>query len=197
MISGFKNKYSFLSNFYSVKVEYKGVIYDNAESAYQAQKCKNALDKSKFVGISGAEAKKLGRKIEVINGWDDVKRQIMFEIVYQKFLQNKSLADRLAETGNNMLVETNYWHDNYWGSCECENCECVNGDNNLGFILMHVRYLLSLNKKSSIKEVVQKFCPLATPFYYPKCISFNPETMTCNGISTCKEISTCKDYPYK
>ena len=151
MILGFKNAYSFMSNFYQIPVEYKGILFDNAESAYQAQKCKNVEDKKKFIGLTGAEAKKLGRKIEVIDGWDIVKRQIMFEIVLQKFRQNNSIAERLLGTGNKILVETNYWHDNYWGSCECENCKDVYGMNNLGFILMHVRYILML--ENSIKPI--------------------------------------------
>lgn len=142
MISGFNDKYRFLSNFYQVKVEYKGIVYDNAESAYQAQKCKYKKDKQKFIGITGAEAKSIGKQIEIINGWDNVKHQIMFEIVLQKFLQNPSIAKRLIKTGNEMLIETNYWHDNFWGNCECENCRDLYGSNNLGFILMHVRYIL-------------------------------------------------------
>lgn len=142
MISGFQNTYRFLSNFYPVKIEYKGIVYDNAESAYQAQKCKHTKDKQKFIGITGAKAKMLGKQIEIINGWDSVKHQIMFEIVLQKFLQNHGIAERLMKTGNEMLIETNYWHDNFWGNCECENCRELRGDNNLGFILMHVRYVL-------------------------------------------------------
>lgn len=142
MISGFCDKYRFLSNFYPVKIEYKDIVYDNAESAYQAQKCKYKKDKCKFIGITGAEAKKFGKQIEMIDGWDSVKHQIMFEIVLQKFLQNQGIAERLIQTGNEMLIETNYWHDNFWGNCECENCQDLYGNNNLGFILMHVRYVL-------------------------------------------------------
>lgn len=186
MVSGFNNKYSFLSNFYPVKVEYKGVVYDNAESAYQAQKCKKASDKNQFIGVDGAIAKKLGRKVEVIDGWDSFKHQIMFEIVYQKFLQNQSIADRLLATKNEMLIETNYWHDNYWGSCECENCKDVGGMNNLGFILMHVRYVLSESRKENVEHVANSAkCPLATPFSYPKCMSFNQNDLTCDGRFPC------------
>lgn len=147
MICGFKNNYTFLSNFYPTKLEYKGIFYDNAEAAYQAQKCKNKDDKFKFIGINGATAKKLGKTIDIIDGWDGFKHEIMFEIVYQKFLQNNSIAEKLIATENEMIIETNYWHDNFWGSCECENCKYIKGMNNLGYILMHVRYILKTNIK--------------------------------------------------
>lgn len=188
MICGFKNKYTFLSNFYPVKVEYKGIIYDNAESAYQAQKCKNVNDKAKFIGIDGATAKKLGRNIEVIDGWDSFKHQIMFEIVYQKFIQNDSIAERLIATGKEMIIETNYWHDNYWGNCECENCKDISGMNNLGFILMHVRYILQNNVNTEIENVKNDaICPYATSFSYPRCMSFNKDDYTCSGKYPCKK----------
>lgn len=198
MISGFDNSYSFLSNFYPVPVAYKGIVYDNAESAYQAQKCKKVSDKKKFIGITGRHAKKLGREIEVIDGWDSCKHQIMFEIVLQKFLQNQSVAQRLLDTKNEMLVETNYWHDNYWGNCECDNCKEIRGMNNLGFILMHVRYILETlhPKYDAICEMIlpekeRLICPMATPFAYPRCMSFDSKNMTCTGLMR------CKDNPYK
>ncbi len=193
MISGFDNSYSFLSNFYPIPVIYKGVAYDNAESAYQAQKCRKASDKNKFIGITGRHAKKLGRTIEVIDGWDSCKHQIMFEIVLQKFLQNESIAQRLLETKNEMIIETNYWHDNYWGNCECDNCKEIHSMNNLGFILMHVRYILQIlkpkyNANEQLKIPVEKRlkCPKATPFAYPRCMSFDRETMSCDGYIRCK-----------
>lgn len=192
MISGFQNTYRFLSNFYQINVCYKGVVYDNAESAYQAQKCKKKEDKLRFIGLTGAEAKKLSKEIECIDGWDSVKRQIMFEIVLQKFLQNPSIAERLIDTKNEILVETNYWHDNCWGNCECENCAEVHGDNNLGLILMNVRYILTtLHPKPdyvtahTVPENDRMRCPVATPFATPRCMAYDRNTGMCTGLCKC------------
>ena len=41
----FREEYEFLSNFYPAKMEYEGIIYRNAEAAYQAQKCKFPKDR--------------------------------------------------------------------------------------------------------------------------------------------------------
>ena len=42
-----------------------------------------------------------------------------------------------------MLIEGNYWHDNYWGNCLCPKCKEIEGQNQLGKILMKVRSTLS------------------------------------------------------
>lgn len=60
----FRGKYSFLSNFYPAKVFFDGVTYLNSESAYQAQKCKNAEKRFRFANLSSDEAKSLGRKVD-------------------------------------------------------------------------------------------------------------------------------------
>lgn len=41
MINSFRGEFRFLSNFYQCPFEYGGLIYSNAEAAYQAQKCSN------------------------------------------------------------------------------------------------------------------------------------------------------------
>ena len=39
VIDSFRGEYDFLSNFYSAPVEYQGIVYQNTEAAFQAQKC--------------------------------------------------------------------------------------------------------------------------------------------------------------
>jgi predicted NAD-dependent protein-ADP-ribosyltransferase YbiA (DUF1768 family) len=41
----------------------------------------------------------------------------MYDIVFDKFTRNKSLGDKLLETGDKYLEETNHWHDTCWGVC--------------------------------------------------------------------------------
>jgi predicted NAD-dependent protein-ADP-ribosyltransferase YbiA (DUF1768 family) len=43
------------------------------------------------------------------------------------------LADRLLLTGDEELIEGNYWHDHIWGVCD------GTGTNWLGKILMEIR----------------------------------------------------------
>lgn len=90
------------------------------------------------------ESKHLGRKIKIKKDWDNIKDQIMYEIVKAKF-SNPFLAKKLINTGDEILCEGNYWHDNYWGACNCPNCKLLPRKNMLGQILMRVREELKNN----------------------------------------------------
>lgn len=61
----------------------------------------------------------------------------MMEIVFNKFIQNRSLKEKLLDTGNKYLEETNWWKDDFWG-VDIK----IGGKNNLGKILMKVRECL-------------------------------------------------------
>jgi predicted NAD-dependent protein-ADP-ribosyltransferase YbiA (DUF1768 family) len=57
--------------------------------------------------------------------------------IREKF-KNEELKQLLNETGDEELVEGNWWHDNFFGVCTCEPCK-GSGQNNLGKILMKIR----------------------------------------------------------
>lgn len=133
MINAFRNEYFFLSNFYEAPITYCGITYRNNEAAFQAQKCKSRVEQMCFANLSPAEAKKLGRRIELRKDWEDVKISIMREIVSAKFNQNPDLSKKLIETGDEYLEEGNDWGDRIWGTVDGK------GANNLGRILMEER----------------------------------------------------------
>lgn len=133
MIDSFRGKYFFLSNFYEVPVVYEGIMYGSSEAAFQAQKCKDEKQRILFAYLKPSEAKERGRTIQLREDWEDIKFQIMYLIVYNKFDQNPELAKRLLETGAEELVEGNTWGDKIWGKVDGE------GLNLLGRILMDVR----------------------------------------------------------
>lgn len=141
MIHGFDNKYSFLSNFYACQVEYEGITYPTSEHAFQAAK---SLDPNirKWIATASTpgQAKRRGRSIELRSDWEEIKDQVMFDIVREKF-KNEDMRARLLMTigeGYDGFCEDNYWHDNYWGNCNCERCKNIEGKNMLGKILMDV-----------------------------------------------------------
>jgi ribA/ribD-fused uncharacterized protein len=86
--------------------------------------------------MTGREAKKFGRKVKLRDDWNDVRLQIMGEVVLTKFVVNKDLRDKLIATGQRELIEGNTWHDTFWGVCNGK------GGNHLGKILMEVRSML-------------------------------------------------------
>lgn len=134
MISSFRDEYFFLSNFYPVEIKLDGIVYPNAESAFQAQKTLNVEERRKFSMLKNpVQAKRLGRKVKLRDDWEEVKLDIMTEIVSQKFLQHPHLIEMLLQTGDEELVEGNKWGDRFWGVCKGK------GENHLGKILMKIR----------------------------------------------------------
>ena len=93
-----------------------------------------------FLGLDPSSAKRKGRRVKLRDDWEEVKDQIMYEIVLNKFSQNEELRKKLIATGDEYLTEGNTWHDTYWGVCNGK------GKNKLGKILMQVREELKLDK---------------------------------------------------
>ena len=134
MICSFRDEDFFLSNFYPVEIKLDGIVYPNAEAAFQAQKTLDVEERRKFSMLKNpVQAKRLGRKVKLRDDWEEVKLDIMTEIVSQKFLQHPHLIEMLLQTGDEKLVEGNKWGDRFWGVCKGK------GENHLGKILMKIR----------------------------------------------------------
>ena len=82
-ITSFRDEYRFLSNFYQCPFEYKGLIYPNAEAAFQAQKCSTEEDKIKYtLQKNPVRAKQMGKKEpNLLADWDEKSPAIMREIL--------------------------------------------------------------------------------------------------------------------
>ncbi len=79
------------------------------------------------------EAKKYGRTVVMRSDWDEVKLEVMENIVRAKFMQLPYLREKLLLTEDIILEEGNTWGDTFWGVYDGE------GTNHLGLILMKVR----------------------------------------------------------
>lgn len=136
-IDNFRRKYFFLSNFYIAPVTFEGLTYQNNEAAFQAAKCLQKQDRIPFTEMDPSTAKHTGRHVHLRKDWENVKYQIMEDIVRNKFQQNPDLAQKLIATKDAYLEEENTWGDRIWGT--------INhlGENHLGKILMKIRTELS------------------------------------------------------
>ena len=134
----FRGRLEFLSNMAPCPIKYKGLEFTCTESAYQSMKCSLIIDKKKFVGLDGYQAKQLGRKIKIRDDWDKIKFLVMKEILELKF-KKEPFRSKLIEM-EGQITEFNYWNDTYWGVCNGV------GDNNLGKILMNIRDKLAKTK---------------------------------------------------
>ena len=145
-INRFDGDNRFLSNFFSSPMTFTiphlsyTISVPTSEHAYQASKATN-LNDALFIArqITAGKSKRVGRQIKQYRNWDNVKFQIMLDVVRNKFSQNPNLAKKLLATGNVVLIEGNTWGDTIWGVCDGE------GQNLLGKILMQVREELKSN----------------------------------------------------
>lgn len=151
------------SNFYEVEVTYNGIVYPTSEHAYQAakflgntqeeQEYMDIIRKANTPGIARILAlqktgggykwrtnlnpiitkyKELG--VTIRPDWEDVKTEIMANIVICKFEQHQDLKELLVSTGDRHIAEHTS-RDLYWG----DGGEKGNGESLLGQILMALR----------------------------------------------------------
>lgn len=139
MIDFFDGEYAFLSNFYNASCIFEGKLYPTVEHAFQAAKSLNHAERD-WIAAAGSPglAKRLGRRINLRPDWEKVKFDVMEECLRSKFA-DPILKQKLLATGDEELVEGNYWHDNTYGNCSCEKCKDIVGRNMLGNILMKLR----------------------------------------------------------
>jgi hypothetical protein len=120
----FAGPYHFLSNFF---IEKDG---SHVEGEFQARKTDPPT--WDLCDMNPVQAKKAGQHLVLRADWEDVKVQIMAELLHEKF-KEKGVRQMLLGTGYADLVEGNYWDDTFWGVCRNE------GRNWMGLLLMNER----------------------------------------------------------
>ena len=131
----FRGAYGFLSNMHPAAFEWDGRVYRCSEAAFQSAKCLDPFERERFSSMNGVTAKREGKKVLLRRDWEEMKVQLMKEIVTAKFAQNSDLLQQLIDTGSAELTEGNLWHDTFWGV----DMKTGKGENHLGQILMEVR----------------------------------------------------------
>lgn len=122
-----------LSNFW---IEQDGLSLEHRFAALKTNKIEEKL-KILNAGTPGA-AKKLGRLATLRPGWDEIKRDLMRDLLAKKFLSNYYPFEYLMMTSQCIIREKNNWNDTIWGV----NLQNV-GRNLLGKELMLLREALN------------------------------------------------------
>lgn len=135
MIGQFQLQYRFLSNFWPASIYFDEMYYTSVEAAYQASKTSDLESRKEICNAKPGRAKRLGRVVPLREDWEEVKLDIMYQLVLQKFNKPGELQEKLLATGDQKLVEGNWWGDDFWGV----NLRTGMGENHLGKILMKVR----------------------------------------------------------
>jgi ribA/ribD-fused uncharacterized protein len=137
MITSFTGENAFLSNFYPSKIEVFGSGFETVEHFFQSFKMTNASD-AYFVARqpTPGKAKRTAKSLPKRADWELIKQCVMYTGCMMKF-SKPEFRLLLLKTEDQLFVEGNTWGDRYWGQCPVGN-----GQNNLGFILMHIRDFL-------------------------------------------------------
>ena len=127
-----------LDNFSSFKVKWNGYIYASLEEAYQAASFmgsnKELVEKIKK-SHSAHEAQKIAyenRDKQRVD-WDDVKLEVMEELLRLKIEQNPYVKKKLLQTNDYLIVEDSP-KDSFWGWGPNRD-----GENQLGKLWMKLR----------------------------------------------------------
>lgn len=156
MIYHFRGEYGWLSNMYNTEVLYQDLKFPASENAFMWEKCRNCkveikdTDKDKGLFEVGELipwtqycllmppniVKIKSREVELRPDWNEIKLQIMYDVLVIKF-SNPVLRQKLLDTGTENIVEGNYWNDKFWGvDMKATPNE---GENWLGRIIMDIR----------------------------------------------------------
>lgn len=136
-ILSFSGVNRWLSNFAPCLITYEGMDFLSVEAAYVAAKTdcvETRLEIQRF--DTPRECKRYGKGIELRDGWESMRLDVMEHLLRQKFKAGTLLGDRLKATGNCLIVEGNTWGDTFWGQCHGV------GHNHLGKMIMQIRSTL-------------------------------------------------------
>ncbi|MBQ3474716.1 MAG: NADAR family protein [Bacilli bacterium] len=123
-----------------------GIFYKTSEHYYQSKKFDDPDVVNRIINAkTPKEASIIGRdrNNKKRENWKEIKKDVMFEAVLYKFLNNEEIKDKLLKTGNEEIIEETT-KESYWG-CGPNH----DGENNYGKILCKVRdYIRNEQEKS-------------------------------------------------
>lgn len=134
MILDFQGENRWLSNMYrlTIPLVYQNIEYWSVENFYVAMKTTDIEIRKHIATLDPISAKKFGRSLKIRSDWEQIKLNVMRDGLDFKFSQEPFMS-KLIATGDQLIVEGNWWGDTFWGVCRGV------GDNNLGKLIMEIR----------------------------------------------------------
>lgn len=138
----FTGEWELLDNFALTPVMMpNGVLYPTTEHAFAAAKAKHDSDHDWIADMpTPGAAKAAGRSVALRDDWEQVKFDVMWQALIAKFYSHKKFEDKLAATGERVIVEGNAWDDRVWGAT-LDSRKKLRGRNALGVMLMQLRFM--------------------------------------------------------
>lgn len=140
----------YLANYSNHGFVKNGVFYKTVEHYYQSEKYNDPIIKTQIINAATPKiASNIGRDRNNTrkSGFREIKDQVMFDGILEKFRQNRDIAYKLIATGNESIAEATV-DEYYWGIGKDKS-----GENHIGKIIEHVRSQL---KKEIISNIILK-----------------------------------------
>lgn len=126
-----------LSNFSAFRLNFAGRWHDTSEHAYHWMKFTHNIQVQNAISASRSahDAFKIAQRYKDLRrpDWDQVKVDVMREILRAKVEQHEYVRRKLLATGSRELIE-NSWRDDFWGWGPQRD-----GQNMLGKLWMEIR----------------------------------------------------------
>ncbi len=184
------NDYGFLSLKWAVQIEYNGTMYNSVHQAIAAEIAKSFNDQNNLQKIMMAESPdEVIYSLDNVPGgselneakWNDLTKQLLYDINIIKFNQYPELAGRLLET-KNAVLGAYLPNDNLIGiglsldNIQSQNPNNWTGQNLLGKALMNIRDKIRSDREIAQTQQIQQtaFVPLPRP--RKKKVSIAPST---------------------
>jgi ribA/ribD-fused uncharacterized protein len=132
----YEQEFYVFSNFSSFKLKWKGEDWMTSEHAYHSEKFNDPKLLEQLRNTRSAhDSMKLAyaNKDKYREDWDEIKLDVMKDILKAKAEQHPYVKRKLLESGDKELIE-NSWRDSYWGWGMDKD-----GENHLGKLWMEVR----------------------------------------------------------
>lgn len=132
----YEHEFYVFSNYSSFMLEWNGKLYPTSEHAYHSEKFEDENLKEQLRNTRSAHDSQVfanTNKDKRRKDWDDVKLDIMREILKAKVSQHPYVMKKLVESGDKELIEDS-WRDDFWGWGPNKD-----GANHLGKLWMEIR----------------------------------------------------------
>lgn len=135
------------SNFWRGRMFTQGFAPGTGEHDFQCRKTTDLRWRARILAAgTPGEAKRLGRACPMRPDWDEIRVEEMRFVLVAKAINEPDFVDWLISTGDQKIIEGNWWHDNFWGICECDSCvatgKASRAENHLGRALMQLREVI-------------------------------------------------------
>lgn len=132
----YEHEFYVFSNFSSFQLEWKGKLWPTSEHAYHSEKFDDEELKERIRNTRSAhDALKLAHthKDKYKKDWDEIKLEVMKQILRAKVYQHPYVMKKLLQSGDRELIEDS-WRDSFWGWGSNKD-----GHNHLGRLWMELR----------------------------------------------------------